>query len=118
MPVLLTDQNFNEAVVRGLRRRLPAQDILSIRDFGLGDAPDEDVLKLAAERSSVLLTHDAKTIPPLFYRMLADELEVPFIVLVPWELAIGRAVEELELMLVASTPTDWRSPPRLIRIPQ
>lgn len=32
---LLTDENFNEDILRGLRRRLAQPDFLSVRDAGL-----------------------------------------------------------------------------------
>ena len=116
MPSILTDQNFNEAIVRGLRRRLPGVPVASVRQFGYEQAPDEDVLALAAVRGDILLTHDAKTIQPLFYRQLADARAVPFTIVVPERADIGEAVELLELILTTTPEADWLIP-TLVRLP-
>ena len=114
MPGALTDQNFNEDIARGLRRRLPQLSIQSVREFGFAQAPDEQVLDLAASLGLVLLTHDAKTIQPLFYQHLAASHKVPFTVVVPERMAIGTAIDALELLFRGAVESDW-SPPGLIR---
>ena len=116
MPSVLTDQNFNEDIARGLRRRLPNLAIESVRDFGYAAAPDDEVLDFAAARSCVLLTHDAKTMPPLFYRSLASGRHVPFTVVVPWGLPTGMAIDELELLFAVAAAADWERA-ELIRLP-
>ena len=59
----IIDQNFNEDIVDGLSRRDATLQFIHVRDVGLAAAPDETVLKWAAEHASVLLTHDRKTVP-------------------------------------------------------
>jgi len=58
---LLTDENFDNKIVRGLNRRLPHLDLLSVRHVGLISLPDPILLKWAAEEHRVILTHDIST---------------------------------------------------------
>lgn len=59
---LLTDENFNGAILRGLVRRLPALDIVRVQDVGLMNADDPTILEWAANEGRILLTHDVATI--------------------------------------------------------
>lgn len=43
---LLTDENFNKYIVRGLYRRYPDLDLLSVRDAGLASQQDPILLYL------------------------------------------------------------------------
>ena len=45
---LAADENFNNNVIRGLLRRVPALDIVRIQDVGLSGADDPSVLEWAA----------------------------------------------------------------------
>ena len=60
---LLTDENFNNDIVRGVRRRNAGMDIVRVQDVGLSGADDPTVLAWAAESGRVLLTHDVSTEP-------------------------------------------------------
>ncbi len=58
---LAADENFNHAIVRGVIRRNPEVDIVTIQESNLSGAHDEDVLEWAADEGRVLLTHDVST---------------------------------------------------------
>jgi len=51
---LLVDQNFNERIVRGLRRREPALDLLHVHEIGLSAAADPVILERAAVEGRIL----------------------------------------------------------------
>ena len=71
---LLSDENFNGDIVRGLRRREPELDLVRVQDIGLMGAEDLDILGWAAENNRVLLTHDRATVPAFAYgRVQAEE---------------------------------------------
>jgi predicted nuclease of predicted toxin-antitoxin system len=55
------DEDFNNDIVRALRRALPDVNIVGVREAGHGGRPDPDVLAWAAEEGRVLLTHDVTT---------------------------------------------------------
>jgi predicted nuclease of predicted toxin-antitoxin system len=54
----LADENFHYAIVRGLRRRNPAFDIIRTQDAGLVGSEDPVLLAWAAEQGRMILTHD------------------------------------------------------------
>ena len=64
---LLADENFNENIVRGIRRRSPDIDLVRVRDVGLSGADDPTLLEWAAQHERILLTHDVSTITAFAY---------------------------------------------------
>lgn len=64
---LLTDENFNGEIVRGLFRAQADLDVVRVQDVGLLQAEDPSILAWAAENKRVLLTHDRATIPAFAY---------------------------------------------------
>ena len=60
MTRFLTDEDFNNDVLRGLQRRVV--DVVRVQDLGLRGASDVDVLARAAVENRVLLTHDVSTL--------------------------------------------------------
>jgi hypothetical protein len=48
----LSDEDFNRRILRGLRRRLPALDVVRVQDVGLIARPDTEVLEWAANTPS------------------------------------------------------------------
>ncbi len=55
----LADENFNNAILRGLLRRKPDIDIVRVQDVGLSGASDPEILAWAAREDRLVLTHDA-----------------------------------------------------------
>ena len=55
---LAADEDFNGIILRGLRRRFPALDIVRAHTVGLGGALDEAILEWAARDERLLLSHD------------------------------------------------------------
>ncbi len=102
----LTDENFDNRILAGLRRRRPELDILRIQDAGLIGVEDPVILAWAAEDGRVLVTHDAATIPPFAYeRVLAGDA-MPGVIEVPFQMPIGEAIEELLLIVDEGQPGD------------
>jgi len=60
---IMTDEDFNGRIVRGVLRLLPDLDLVRIQDIGMLSASDRNILEAAANEGRVLLTHDAKTMP-------------------------------------------------------
>jgi predicted nuclease of predicted toxin-antitoxin system len=55
---LLSDENFNGDIVRGLFLRQPNLDLLRVQDVGLREVDDPAILDWAASNERILLTHD------------------------------------------------------------
>ena len=100
------DEGFNLTIVRELRRRNPDLDIVTVQERGLQGADDSAILAWAAGEGRVLLTSDRRTMPAPARQRMANG-ETTGVIVVPWSLPIGRAVEELELMARASLEGEW-----------
>lgn len=111
----LADENFHGAIVRGLRRRRPGIDLVTVPDAGLVGADDPAVLAWAAGEGRVLLTHDVSTVKPFAYRRVADGLPMPGVLEVPSGLAIGVAIEEI--LYVAECAFEGELECRVLRLP-
>lgn len=106
MIALVSDQNFKQQIVNGLRRRLADLDLVSVREVGLAEAEDPALLAWAAAEDRVLITHDVNTIPGFAYQRAADGDPMPGVVVVPATLPIGDAIRGLLRVLEASSSED------------
>ena len=101
------DENFNNDILRGLRRHYPDLDVIRIQDTEIVGAEDEVVLEWALKTDRILLTHDRKTIPPLCAERYAAGLAVPGILMVKSNVSHGAIIEDLALVLGASEADEW-----------
>jgi predicted nuclease of predicted toxin-antitoxin system len=104
---LLTDENFNGEIVRGLLRREPSLDLVRVQDVGLFGADDPSILEWAAENHRVLLTHDRATVPAFAYQRVQAGEPMPGVMVVDDRGAIGSAVEDLLLFALCSEEGEW-----------
>ncbi len=102
MTRFLADENFNFDIVRGLRRHLPSLDLVRIQELGLSGAVDPDILEFAANMGRVVLTHDVNTMTKFAYQRLDVAMPMPGVIAVPDTLPVGRAIEDLILMIECS----------------
>jgi len=105
---LLTDENFDNNILRGLSRRLPHLDFVSVGDVGLAGSSDLVLLRWAANEQRIILTHDIKTMVPDANQLVAQGEPMAGVIFIPDRLAIGRAVNDLELVLKTYTESDMR----------
>ena len=103
---LLTDENVNNNIMRGLGRRLPYLDFVSVRGVGLAGSPDLVLLKWAANEQRIILTHDLKTMVRDANQLVAQGEPMAGVIFVPDQLEIGRAINDLEMMLVCYTESE------------
>ena len=105
---LLTDENVDNNIMRGLNRRLPQLDFVSVRAVGLAGSPDLVLLKWAANEQRVILTHDVKTMVRDANQLVAQGEPMAGVIFVPDQLEVGRAINDLVMMLECSTESDMR----------
>lgn len=103
---LLTDENFNQHILRGLRRRLPRLDFVMVRDVGLAGLPDLVLLEWAAKEQRIILTHDIKTLVPDAKRLVAQGEPMAGVIAIPQSVAIGHVINDLELLLECYSESD------------
>jgi predicted nuclease of predicted toxin-antitoxin system len=107
MLLFLADEDFNNHIVRGLRRRLPSIDLVRVQDVGLEGSPDSEVLEWAATAGRLLLTHDAETMIAFAKERIATGLPMPGVVEVSQDLPIGEAIAEIQLFAECSLDSEW-----------
>jgi hypothetical protein len=103
---LAADHNFNARVVRGLKRRVPEADVVTLRQVGLDAAIDPEVLAWAASVDRPLLTHDVSTVTKHAWDRVRRGHGMPGVIAVPSEEPIGPVVEDLVLLVATSEPGD------------
>lgn len=105
---LLIDENFDHSILRGLIFRLPQLDFVLVRQVGLAGFPDSDLLKWAAKNQRVILTHDVNTMSDYANQLLRRGEPMAGVIIVPDQMAIGRAIDDLELLIACSSESDLR----------
>lgn len=105
----LGDENFDNRILAGLQRRLPALDIVRVQDVGLIGAEDPEVLAWAAQEGRIPLTHDVATVPDFANERIVAGAAMPGVLEVPFDMPIGQAIEELLLVMETSYPEDWKN---------
>ena len=103
----LADEDFNNRIVRGLRRRSSNFDIFRVQEAGLTGRHDSVVLEWAAVEGRLLLTHDVATMILYANRRVSDGLSMPGIVAVSQYASIGEVIEDLILLAEASFDGEW-----------
>lgn len=104
---LLADENFNNDIVRGVRRRMPSVDILRVQDVALSGVDDPTVLERAAGEGRVLLTHDVATMTRYAYDPGSARLGIPRVFEVGRHFAVGVAIDEIVLLASCSLDGEW-----------
>jgi hypothetical protein len=95
MLFLVADENFNNAIVRGLIRVKPDLDIVRVQDVGLSATDDHEILEWAANEDRVLLTHDVTTITKYAYERVEAGKYMPGVIEVSRKVSLGTAIEEI-----------------------
>jgi hypothetical protein len=90
----------------GVRRREPSISFLQAFEAGAAGKDDLTVLKIAAEKGCILVSHDVRTMPRYFPEFIHRQAS-PGLILVPQKLALSAAIEELVLLWIASESSEW-----------
>src|SRR5215475_15027622 len=98
--------DFDNDIIRALRRLQPAIDFPTGHEAGLKGLNDQEVLAIAAREGRMLVTHDRHTMPWEFAQFLSIQTS-PGVVLISQDLPLSIAVEELLLIWEASEAEEW-----------
>lgn len=104
---LVSDENFNNNIVRGILRQKREVDIVRVQDVGLSGADDRTVLAWAAEQDRVLLTHDVNTITKYASERIEAGQAMPGIFEVNRTVPIGPVIEDIVLLVECSMEKEW-----------
>ena len=101
------DENFDGKILKKLRLLFPDLDFVRVQDTEMYQQPDPAVLEWAALENRIILTHDVQTLVGDAYARVEQGLPMAGVILVPETLAIGNALEDLELLIGASEPEEF-----------
>ena len=104
---LLVDHDFNERILRGVQSRAEI-DAIFARAVGLDDEPDSALLAWAATQERIVISHDLQTMPAFAIARVRSQQTMPGLILVPQEVRIGKAIEEITTVALCSDPSEWR----------
>jgi hypothetical protein len=111
----LADENFNNDIVRGVRRRHPGIVILRAQDVGLRGEPDTRVLEWSAENAVAVLTHDVATMTKYAYDRLVAGKRMAGLFEISRSVPIATAIEDIILIATCSLEGEWEG--RVVYMP-
>ncbi|MEX2176298.1 MAG: DUF5615 family PIN-like protein [Pirellulaceae bacterium] len=106
-PRFLADNDLNDAIVRGTLRREPAIEFSRLRELGLAQLPDTEVLRFAAREGSIVVSHDVNSMTSAAFALLADNEAMHGLLLVHQSEPIAPILESLTLIWSASEAESW-----------
>jgi hypothetical protein len=107
MVPLLIDENFNHRILRGLKLRLPELNYQLVQEVEVFQKEDPEVLDWATTHNRVIITHDVNTMTRDAYGRLEAGQPLSGAIIVPKELAIGSAIDELVILLTCCSPEEF-----------
>jgi predicted nuclease of predicted toxin-antitoxin system len=113
---LLLDENFNNDVLRGLRREMPDLDIVRAQDIPeIFGHDDPTLLDWAALNGRVVLTHDVNTLRDFAYERVRNGLPMLGAIVVPLDAPTGKIIEDILIVIIASHPNELEN--QVIHLP-
>ena len=106
---LLTDENFDNDILKGIRLKNADVDIVRVQDTEVSRADDPTVLTWAAKEGSIVVTHDVHTFVGFAYERVAAGLPMPGVIEVSKKMPIGQAIDELLTLIGASDAAEWEN---------
>jgi Domain of unknown function (DUF5615) len=104
---LLSDENLNGDIIRGLFLRQPNLDLIRVQDVGLIEVEDPAILAWAAEKQRIILTHDRATMPDFAYERLVRGESMPGMFAIDDRMPIRQAIDELLLLIDCTEQIEW-----------
>jgi hypothetical protein len=102
------DADLRIPIIKGLKRREPAVDFTTAHEASLAGLDDRAVLKLAASKGRVLVSHDVSTMPKAF-SLFIQETTSPGVILISQELSYREAIEGLRRVWSNTEAEDWQN---------
>lgn len=106
-PSFLADHDVNEHILAGMLRQEPEFQLLRLRDVGMSDADDANVLEFAYSTNLLVVSHDVNTMPAAAYSRLSAGKSFPGLLMIQQALPIAVAIEDLILIWAASEMEEW-----------
>lgn len=108
-PRFLANHDLTEAIVLGVLRREPAIEFTRLREIGLADRPDPDVLEHAAREGYLMVSHDVNTLTAFAGQRIANGLLMPGVFVMHQGESLAAVIDDLILIWTASESEEWAS---------
>jgi Domain of unknown function (DUF5615) len=106
-PRFLADNDLNDAIIVGVRRREPAAEFARLRDLGLATRSDPEVLDFAVRENWIVVSHDVNTMREAASARLASGLSMSGLLLAHQRTPVSPIIESLLLIWAASEAEEW-----------
>lgn len=107
-PRFLADHDLNEHIVSGVLRQEPAIEFFRVREIGMCESSDEEILAYAESEPARVVSHDVNTMPAAAYGRLAAGESFPGLFMVQQSLPIRPVIESIVLIWSASDMEEWK----------
>jgi predicted nuclease of predicted toxin-antitoxin system len=105
---LLSDENLNGDIIRGLFLRRPDIDLVRVQDVGLQEVDDPSILAWAAINNRILLTHDRATMPNFACDRLVAGEAMSGMFMINDRIPTRQVIDELLLVIDCSSQLEWQ----------
>ena len=102
---LVSDADVHGDVIRGLRRRVPAIDLVRVQDNLAEGSTDPEVLAWAAAENRILITNDRNSMVGFAYQRAAAGEPVPGLIATTNEQSVGSTINDI-LVIAEYMPED------------
>ncbi|MEX0717734.1 MAG: DUF5615 family PIN-like protein [Planctomycetaceae bacterium] len=106
---LVSDEDVHDDLIRGLRRRAPAVDIVRAVDVGLDRTPDPLILAWAARHERVLVTGDLNTMVGFAWARVQSGDAMPGVLALLENMGSGRVIDDILLVALCCPPEEIRN---------
>lgn len=104
----LADENFRNAVIRGLIRQAPTIDIVRAQDvLQISGQQDLVLLRFATAEGRVVVTHDVSTMIPAMREQMRLASRCAPIVFVPDSVPVNDVIHDILLLNECAVDVDW-----------
>src|SRR5438046_2106668 len=103
---LISDEDVHDDIIRGLRRREPALDIVRAVDVGLDHTPDSIILAWAADHERILITGDLNTMVGFAWARVLSAQPMPGVLALLANIGVGRVIDDILLVALSYAPEE------------
>lgn len=112
---LLFDEHVEESILTGIRLRLPGADILNVQAASIRGMSDHDLLEWAHSENRIIVSRDVNTMIGFAYQRVMASLPITGLIVLSSTMSIGRAIEELVIILCCSEASEYEN--RVVHLP-
>ena len=108
-PRFLADHNLDDAIVHGVIRRCPLAEFHRLRDFGMEESVDEEVLAFANQERYIVVSHDVNSMTAAAKLRMESGLRMDGLLLIKQQFVFRPIIESLALVWSDSEAEEWHN---------